>query len=63
MNDEYKRVIEQYNELLSKTRKLEKKYNDKVRQFNALVDYLKVKYEYSDYRIFNIIERNIKKSE
>lgn len=54
---------EKYNELLKENKKLEKKYKEKQRQLNALVDYLKVKYEYSDYRIFNIIERFIKRSE
>lgn len=54
---------EQYQELLKENKKLEKRYKEKQRQLNALVEHLQVKYEYTTRRIFNIIERYIKKSE
>lgn len=54
---------EKYNQLLKENKILERKYKEKQRQFNALADYLKVKFEYSDRRIFNIIERFVKKTE
>lgn len=54
---------EKYNKLLRENKILERKYKEKQRQFNALVDYLKVKYEFSDYRIFNIIEKFTKRCE
>lgn len=54
---------EKYNQLLKESKTLERKYKEKQRQFNALVEHLKLKYDYSDYRIFNIIEKFIKKTE
>lgn len=54
---------EKYDEVMKENKKLEKKFKEKQRQFNALVEHLKLKYDYSDYRIFNIIEKYVKRSE
>lgn len=54
---------EKYQELLKENKKLDKKCKEKQREINALVEHLQLKYEYTNRRIFNIIERYIKKSE
>ena len=51
------KLIDEYNELKNKYNKLDKKYKEKQIQVSALSEHLRKVYEYSERKIFNIIER------